>query len=63
MLPYMKRFTVSSKKSTTPKKFQPERLANRLLLDSGFDDGKEAQVKYSNGTLTVIVGKKPKNLE
>jgi hypothetical protein len=57
----MKKITVSSsKKKTVPKKFQPEWLANKLLLESEFKDGKQAYVKYANGKLTIIVGRKPK---
>jgi hypothetical protein len=60
----MKKITVSSsKQNSIPKTFQPEWIANKLLLGCNFQDGKEAHVKYANGKLTIIVGKKPKNLE
>lgn len=57
----MKKIIVSSqKRKEVPKEFQPEWLANKLLLESEFQDGKEAWVKYSHGQLTIIVGKPPK---
>ena len=57
----MKKIIVSSeKKRNVPKNFQPEWLANKLLLESEFQDGKEAYIKYSRGKLTIIVGKHPK---
>lgn len=60
----MKKLTVSSQKQNQiPKEFQPEWFANKMLLAAEFKDGKEAYVKYSRGKLTIIVGKKPKNLE
>ena len=60
----MKKFTVSSaKQNSVPTEFQPEWFANRLMLESEFKDGKEAYVRYAHGKLTIIVGRKPKNLE
>ena len=60
----MTRIIVSStKKNRIPKKFQPEWLANKLMLESGFSDGKEAHVTYASGKLTIIVGKKLQTLE
>ena len=59
----MKKIIVSSeKKRNIPKQFQPEWLANKLLLESEFQDGKEAYVKYAHGKLIIIVGKMPKNI-
>ncbi len=60
----MKKITISStKKKDTSNKFQPELLANQLLLGSEFSEGTEAHMKYAHGKLTIIVGKKPKNWE
>lgn len=60
----MKKVTVSSaKRNSVSKEFQPEWFANKLLLVSGFNEGKEAHVKYAHGKLTIIVGKKLKALE
>ena len=57
----MRKIIVSSEKNKNiPKRFQPEWLANKLLRESEFQDGKEAYVKYSRGKLTIIVGKHPK---
>lgn len=59
----MKKIIVSSqKKREVPKAFEPEWLANKLLLESEFKDGKVAYVKYSKGKLTIVVGKKLKKL-
>jgi hypothetical protein len=57
VLPRMKKVIVSStKRRDVPKEFQPEWLANKLLLESEFKDGKVAYVKYTNGKLIIRVG-------
>ncbi|MEK7601404.1 MAG: hypothetical protein AAB480_02635 [Patescibacteria group bacterium] len=53
----MKRLIVTGKKLKTPKQFSPESIANRILLECGFE-GKTARVKYANGKLTIRFGKK-----
>ena len=60
----MKKIIVSSaKRKNVPKVFQPEWLANRLMVESEFKDGKLAYVKYANGKLTIHVGKKLREVE
>lgn len=60
----MKKITISRlQKKSALKKFQPELFASQLLLGSGFEEGKEAHIKYAHGKLTIIMGKKPKFLE
>ena len=60
----MKKLTVSRVKGRdVPKVFQPEWFANKLLLATEFNEGKEAYIKYAHGKLTIVVGKKPKPLE
>jgi hypothetical protein len=55
----MKRLVVSSKsRRDVPSRFQPEWLANKVLLASEFSDGKIAYVKYTHGKLIIQVGKK-----
>jgi hypothetical protein len=60
----MKKIIVSStKRRDIPKAFEPEWLANKILLESEFKDGKIAYVRYAGGKLTIIVGKNVRRLE
>jgi len=34
-------------------KFNPARITNLLLLQSGFMEGKQAHINYKNGQLTI----------
>ena len=56
----MKRLKVSRTKNfknVVDEQFSAKGIANRLLLDSGFEEGQIAQMKYANGHLTIVVGK------
>lgn len=56
-----KKVVVSSQKlHEVPSTFEPVWYANRLMLQSEFEEGKVAYVKYSRGQLTITVGKKPR---
>lgn len=60
----MKKIIVSSaKRKNVPKVFQPDWLANKLLVASEFKDGKVAYVKYAHGKLIITVGKPPPPLD
>lgn len=56
-----RKVVVSSQKLTeVPSSFEPVWYANRIMLQSEFEDGKVAYVKYSRGKLTITVGKQPR---
>jgi len=40
-----------------PEKFNPHSIANRILLESGINEGSSARVKYKNGKLKIEVKK------
>jgi len=41
-------------------KFNPARITNLLLLQSGFTEGKKAHINYKNGRLTILLNKQSK---
>lgn len=41
-------------------KFNPARITNLLLLQSGFTEGKRAHINYKNGRLTILLNKQSK---
>lgn len=52
----MKKVIVTSQKlKDIPEKFEPVWYANKLLIQSEFEDGKLAFVQYSKGKLRITV--------
>ena len=56
-----RKVVVSSQKlMEVPSKLEPVWYANKLMLQSEFEEGKVAYVRYSRGKLSITVGKQPR---